>query len=60
MKDRDAKVLNRWCYKHSRQHERVTFSSGAKSTMCPVCAQEPEFAKAMNELVRAAAKWAED
>lgn len=60
MRDRDAKVLNRWCYKHGCQHQRVHFASGAQSTMCPECAQEPEFAKAMGELVNAATKWAQD
>jgi hypothetical protein len=59
MRDRDAKVLNRWCYKHNRQHERVHFPAGGASTMCPDCAREPEFAKAMEEMIKAAQEWAE-
>lgn len=57
MNKRDAKALGRWCDRHNRQHERVQFPGGARSTMCPECAKDGEFAEAIDALTRAAYEW---
>lgn len=57
MNKRDARALGRYCEKHKQVHRRIHMDNGAHTTMCPDCASDPEFKRAMDAMVEACWEW---